>query len=189
MTRRRASFGRIARRGAATQALVLVALLSACATGEDLKSLSTTQGFGASSSSGGSGDTADGSAQDGAGGSSGASSGDDTGSGSSSGDDSTAPATDDGGDDASQASDDGGGSASSSSGGSSSSSSSSSSGGQPCGQLTCNMGCCDKNGVCQPGTATAVCGNLGQHCMDCTTQGLMHTCGPTQPLNLHNLCQ
>jgi hypothetical protein len=47
------------------------------------------------------------------------------------------------------------------------------------------MGCCDQSGTCQPGTATAACGALGLRCMDCTTRGLMHMCGPP---NLHNLC-
>jgi hypothetical protein len=54
-----------------------------------------------------------------------------------------------------------------------------------CSQRTCMQGCCDSSGTCQPGTATAVCGNLGQRCMDCTNMGLNHMCGPS---NLHNLC-
>jgi hypothetical protein len=52
---------------------------------------------------------------------------------------------------------------------------------EPCGPTTCATGCCDANGVCQPGTSNTACGFGGVPCSVCntTTQvcaGAAHSC-------------
>jgi hypothetical protein len=50
----------------------------------------------------------------------------------------------------------------------------------PCTPDTCPNGCCDANGVCQPGTATSECGFGGEPC---------HVCTPPEQCRANGTCR
>jgi hypothetical protein len=41
----------------------------------------------------------------------------------------------------------------------------------PCNKATCPAGCCDAEGICQPGTYVSLCGGGGAACTSCEPQG------------------
>jgi hypothetical protein len=57
-----------------------------------------------------------------------------------------------------------------------------------CDGVSCRSGCCDANGVCQPGNSPSACGSAGLSCVSCNggaCDGNTHTCGPvTTCINL-----
>ena len=46
-----------------------------------------------------------------------------------------------------------------------------------CNAATCTAGCCDINGICQPGSQTTSCGTAGQNCANCPQEGFQQ-CDP-----------
>jgi Stigma-specific protein, Stig1 len=53
---------------------------------------------------------------------------------------------------------------------------------EPCGPTTCATGCCDANGVCQPGTSNTACGGGGFPCRVCNTTRDVCAAGGCEPL-------
>ncbi len=55
-----------------------------------------------------------------------------------------------------------------------------------CDQFSCANGCCDVNGLCQPGNASGACGDFGNSCENCGAEGL--ACDPKLQACLTSTC-